>query len=76
MSEDVRDLLKLWVGGLAFMAIFWAGLRLDLMKGLTDRIPGNWFWLGIGILAIWNGAQFGWGLWQRRASYPHNPNRR
>lgn len=74
MSEDLRDSLRLWVGGLALMAAVWVALRLDLMKSLADRIPANWFWLGMGVLAIWNGAQLGWGLWQRRASNPDNPN--
>lgn len=68
MREDLRDSLKLWAGGIAFIAIFWLLLRSDLLKGLADKVPAAWFWLVIGSLAVWNMGQFGWGLWQRRAS--------
>jgi len=70
MSEDLRNQLKLWAGGIAFIAIFWVLLRSDLLKGVVDEVPTAWFWLMIGILAIWNLGKFGWGLWQRRASKP------
>jgi hypothetical protein len=76
MSKDARNSTKLWAGGLTFMAIFWIGLRLDLPKGLRDEVPAGWLWLGMGILAVLNLGQIGWGFWQRRASNVDNPNRR
>jgi hypothetical protein len=68
MSEDVRNSIKLWAGGIAFMAIFWIGIRLDLLQSLSDEVPAGWLWLGMGILAVWNLGRIGWGFWRRRAS--------
>ncbi|HEX8214805.1 MAG TPA: hypothetical protein VF582_04960 [Allosphingosinicella sp.] len=76
VSEGLRDSLKLWAGGIAFMAIFWALLRLDLLNEHADHVRPRWFWFGIGLLALWNLGQFGWRLWQRRGSNPDDPNRR
>ena len=76
MSDDLRNSLKLWAGGIAFIAIFWALLRSDVLKGLTEEVPSQWFWIVIGVIGIWNIAQMGFCLWQRRASNPQNPNGR
>ena len=76
MSEDLRNSLKLWAGGIAFIAIFWVLLRSDVLNGLTEKVPSQWFWVVIGFIGIWNIAQVSFGLWQRRASNPQNPNRR
>jgi len=64
MSEDLRNSLKLWAGSIAFIGISWVVLRSNLL----GDVPTEWFWIGIGVAAIWNLGQFGWGLWQRRAS--------
>lgn len=75
MSDDLRNSLKLWAGGIAFIAIFWVASRSNLLNGVTEKVPSKWFWLVIGLLGIWNLGQFAFGLWQRRASNPQNPNR-
>jgi hypothetical protein len=76
MTEDLRDSLKLWGGGIAFLGSFWLALHFDLLDGVTDKVPDNWWWLAVGLLSFANMARLGWGLWQRRASNPRNPNRR
>jgi hypothetical protein len=68
MNNDLRVSLKLWASAIAFVAIFWALLHSGLFQGLAGKVPSNWFWMVIGISAVWNLGQFGWGLWQRRAS--------
>ena len=73
MSEDLRNSLKLWAGGIAFIAIFWMVSRSNLLNGVIERVPPKWFWLVIGLVAIWNIGQFGLGLWRRRASNPRKP---
>ena len=76
MTDDLRDSLKLWCGGIAFSALFWLTLHFNLLGRLSDKVPAYWFGLAVAVLALFNLTQLGWGLWQRRASNPRNPNRR
>ena len=76
VTDDLRDSLKLWCGGIAFSALFWLTLHFNLLGRLSDKVPAYWFGLAVAVLALFNLTQLGWGLWQRRASNPRNPNRR
>jgi hypothetical protein len=76
VTNDLRNSLKLWGGGILFAALFWLTLHFDLLGGLTDDVTPDWFWFAVGLLAMLNLAQFAWGLWQRRAPNPRNPNHR
>jgi hypothetical protein len=76
MSEDLRNSLKLWAGGIAVVGIIWAAARLDQLTGFMNHEAFIWFCLVTAPLTIWSMGQVGWGLWQRRASNPDNPNRR
>ena len=76
MGEDVRNSLNLWAGGVAFAAIFWIVVRFDFFESVVGHIPSGLLLLVMGALGVWNLGQAGWGLWQRRASNPDNPNRR
>ena len=71
MSEDARNSISLWVGGLAFFGLFWAALHFDVITGVSD----TWLWPVLGFVTLINLARTGWGLWKRRASNPRNPNR-
>lgn len=71
MSEDARNSLYLWVGGLAFVGLFWAALRFEWLAGAPDR----WLWPLVGLVGVINLIQTGFGFWKRRASNPNNPNR-
>jgi hypothetical protein len=71
MSEDLRNSIYMWVAMIFFAAVFWAGMRFDIFHGLSSG------WLGAIVFALGmlNLARFLWGLWQRRAANPNNPNR-
>lgn len=71
MSEDARNSIYLWAGGLAFFGLFWAALHFNWLEGVSDR----WLWPFVGIVAAINMMQTVWGIWKRRASSPNNPNR-
>ncbi len=71
MSEDARNSLYLWTGGLLLAGLFWAALHFELLKG----VPEGWLWPVVVTAAVINLAQTGWGFWKRRASNPKNPNR-
>jgi hypothetical protein len=70
MSTDARNSIYLWVGGLAFFGLFWAGLHFDVFGGVSD----TWLWPLLGIAAAFNLAQSAWGFWKRRASNPNSLN--
>lgn len=69
MSDDARNSIYLWVGGLAFFGIFWAGLHYDLLAGASDR----WLWPILGIILIVNLAEAAWKFWKRRRPGDDNP---
>jgi hypothetical protein len=71
MSADLRNSIALWAGGLLYFGFFWAGLQLDLFRGIS----GTWLGVFAGAVGAVQLIRFGWGLWQRRASNPSNPNR-
>lgn len=71
MSPDARNSIALWVGGLLFFGLFWAGLKFRLLDGLS----GTWLGTILSIVSLVQLILFIWGLWQRRASNPANPNR-
>lgn len=71
MSEDARNSIYLWAGGLFFAGLFWAELHYEWLAG----VPGGWLWPLVGIVTLANLAELGWRLWKRRASNPKNPNR-
>jgi hypothetical protein len=70
MSEDARNSISLWVGGLAFFGLFWAGLYLDIFRGVWD----SWFGVLLAIAVAINIGLTVRGFWRRRASSPNNPN--
>lgn len=72
MSTDARQSIYLWIGGLVFCGLFWAGLHFDVFGGVSNK----WFWPLVGIVGVANLAQTAWGFWQRRAWNPDNPNHR
>ena len=71
MSEDARNSLYLWAGGLAVVGLCWAALRLDWLTG----VPDSWLWPLVGAFAVISLARTGRGFWKRRAANPNNPNR-
>ena len=71
VSEDARNSIYLWIGGLAYFGFFWAFLQYDVFRGLSD----TWLWPLLGIITVINLAQIAWGFWKRRASNPDNPNK-
>lgn len=71
MSEDARNSIYLWVGGLAFFGLFWAALHFQWPIGVSDK----WLWPIVGIVAVINISQTLWGLYRLRAYNPDNPNR-
>ncbi|HEY0086896.1 MAG TPA: hypothetical protein VGB65_13450 [Allosphingosinicella sp.] len=71
MSADLRNSIELWAGGLLLFGFFWAGLKFNLFLGIS----GTWFGALAGAVGAVQLIRFGWGLWQRRASNPSNPNR-
>lgn len=70
MSPDLRNSISLWIGGVAYFGVFWASLHFNLFRGVGRR-----FGVILGIVAVIHMTQLLWGLWQRRASNPANPNR-
>ncbi len=70
MSPDLRNSIFLWVGTIVLVGLFWAMLKFDF---LAD-VPDSWVWPVTGALAVINAIWFLFGLWQRRASNPDNPN--
>ena len=72
MSEDARNSIYLWVGGLAFFGLFWAALHFEVFEGVSD----TWLWPLLGIAAVFNLGHVALGFWKRRASNPNNPNHR
>ena len=72
MSEDARNSIYLWVGGLSFFGLFWSALQFDVLEG----VPDWWFWSLVSVAGAVNIAQTIWGFWKRRASNPDNPNHR
>lgn len=71
MSNDLKDSIFLWLNVIAIAALFWAGLHFRPWDAATK----TWIGIGGGALGLINLAAFFWGLWERRASNPHNPNR-
>ena len=71
MSQDLRDSIFLWLNGISFAALFWAGLHFSPLQDSAR------FWINLGgcALGLFNIGWFCWGLWRRRASNPDNPNR-
>jgi hypothetical protein len=76
VTDDLRNSLKLWGGGIVLAALFWLTLHFNMLDGLSAEVSPDWFWFAVGFLVLLNLAQFAWGLWQRRASNPSNLNRR
>lgn len=72
MSTDLRNSLNLWIGGLAFFGLFWAGLHFDVFKGVSDP----WLWPLIGVVTFINLSWSLWGLWRRRTARVDNPSNR
>jgi hypothetical protein len=68
MSEDARDSLKLWAGGIAVGLVVWVIARFDLLDRLDQRVSGDRSWPALGFMLLWNLGWFGWGLWRQRAS--------
>lgn len=64
MSEDARNSVYLWVGGMAFFGLFWACLHFDVLTGVSS----TWIWRVLVIITLINLAQTGWGFLRRRAS--------
>lgn len=64
VSEDARNSIYLWVGGLAFFGLFWGDMQLDLFRGVSD----TWLWPLLGIIAVIEIARTGWLFWKRRAT--------
>jgi len=62
MTADVRNSIYLWVGGLAFFALFWAGLHFDLL----GWVPDKWLWPVLGVILAINLVQSIWQFWKRR----------
>ncbi|WP_448657458.1 hypothetical protein ACPVPU_08295 [Sphingomonas sp. CJ99] len=61
MSQDARDSIYLWLGGIAFVAFFWISLQLHLF----DRIPEWVIQFGQGLLILLLLVRFGrWCLGQ------------
>ncbi|WP_176592004.1 hypothetical protein [Sphingobium sp. EM0848] len=64
MSEDARNSINLWLGGLAFFGLFWAGLHFRAL----EWIPNWLLWPLVGLAALGNLTRLAWGLWKRHAS--------
>jgi len=64
VTNDARNSIYLWVGGIAFFGLFWAGLHFNLL----GWIPDKWLWPALGIILAINMAQSVWGFWRRRTS--------
>ena len=58
MSPDLRNSISLWVGGLIYFGVFWAGLQFDLFDGVS----GTWLGAILAILGVVQLIRFGWGL--------------
>jgi hypothetical protein len=70
VSEDARNSIKLWAGGIAFALFFWAALHFDILAG----VPDDWFWAILGILFAINLVQSVWIVVRRRAVKSDNLN--
>lgn len=70
VSEDARNSIYLWVGGLSYGGLFWAALHFDAFRGASN----TWLWPVLGLVTLINLAKIVWGFWKRRASNPRNPN--
>ena len=70
MSSDLRNSIRLWMGALLVFGLFWGGLHFKWFDGLSKTWIGD---IGVGLGAV-NLARLFWGLWQRRAANPNNPN--
>lgn len=70
MSEDARNSIYLWIGGLALGGLFWAVLYFDVFRGVSDA----WLWPLLGTILVINLAQTAWGFWKRRASNSRDLN--
>ena len=54
MSRDAKNSILLWIGTLAFVGLFWAGLHFEI----GTRIPDRWWWPMIGIVTGVNLLKF------------------
>ncbi|MES2288156.1 MAG: hypothetical protein V4530_00350 [Pseudomonadota bacterium] len=70
MNHDARNSIYLWVGGLAFAGVIWAGLHFNVLGG----VPDQWLWPLVAIVGVANIIQTAWGFWKRRASSSSKPN--
>ncbi len=63
MSEDARNSIYLWVGGIAFALLLWAALKF----GFTDLVPRWVVEAEQGLLLLVFLFRFGLWLWRRHA---------
>ena len=70
VSEDARNSIYLWIGGLAYFGVWWARLHYDVFKGVSD----TWLLPLLGIIMVTNLVHTAWGFSKRRASNSDNPN--
>ena len=62
MSRDARNSILLWVGTLAFVGLFWAGLHFDIGANIPDR----WLWPMLGIVVGFNVVKAIWDFFRKR----------
>jgi len=70
VSEDARNSVYLWVGGLTFFGLYWASLHFEVFSGVSKI----WLWPMLGIVTVINLAQTSWRFWKRRASEADKPS--
>ena len=70
MSEDARNSIKLWAGGIASALLFWAASHFDVLAG----VPDEWIWLVVGILIGFNILQSIWVALRRHSIKSENAN--
>ena len=63
MSQDARNSIYLWAGGIAFALLFWLTLRIDLFEG----VPIEWLQGALAIAGLVSLFRFARGLWSRRS---------
>jgi hypothetical protein len=70
VSKESVNLISM-VAGIAIMfGVLWACVHFNIV----DAIPADWVWPFVAAAAVIELSRFSWGLWQRRASNPNNPN--
>ena len=71
MTEDARNSITLWIGGLAVFGLFGLGLHFNVFSGISDA----WLWPLLSVAIAVNLAQTVWRIWKRRASDSKNSRR-